>query len=483
MIPKVDFLWHGRMVRWILSAWMVQTSFMGYAHPLQDSFPDRILSEKVFLSVLRAYHPVIKQADLDVKSAVAGITAVRGAFDPLLTTTSLRKRFGSDLYYDYYNSELVIPTWYGIEVYTGVENINGARVNSESTLGQTSYLGVSVPLLKDLVLDKRRAMLQQARLFTGQSKAERDQAINDLSFDAVSAYWNWSREFQNLQVIGQAVKINEDRLRLVKLEILQGNRPAIDSIEAQTQLQQFQLLNREIALKFLNAGLELSAYLWKQDGTPYSIPEHVLPDPLNGKVEISEELPEMESLIQWARINHPKLRSISYKMDWLGIEQKLKWQGLLPKLDIKANLLNKGYGVLSGYDKYLLGNNYKFGIDFRLPLRLSEARGEYRQSKFKLEQTGLERDMTQLLIDNKIKGYFNETLNLRGQIGIQASALENYRKLLEGELMRFRIGESSLFLVNSREQKFLEAQQKLIELETKYYKSRAGILWATGKLL
>ena len=90
MIPKVDFLWHGRMVRWFLSAWMVQTSFMGYAHPLQDSFPDRILSEKVFLSVLRAYHPVIKQADLDVKSAVAGITAVRGAFDPLLDRKSTR---------------------------------------------------------------------------------------------------------------------------------------------------------------------------------------------------------------------------------------------------------------------------------------------------------------------------------------------------------------------------------------------------------
>jgi outer membrane protein TolC len=462
---------------------MVHLSLTGYANPLQDSFPERILNEKLFLSVLKAYHPVIKQADFDVKRATAGITASRGAFDPLLTTTSLRKRFASELYYDYYNPELVIPTWYGIEVYTGLENINGARVNRESTLGQTSYLGISIPLLKDLVLDKRRAMLQQAKIFTSQSKAERDQVINDLSFEALSAFWNWSREYQNLRVIGQAVKVNEDRLRLVKLEVIQGNRPAIDSIEAQTQLQQFQLLNSEIALRFLNAGLELSAYLWKPDGTPYLLPENVFPDSTNNKVEIGELLPELESFLQWARINHPKLRSIGYKMDWLAIEQKLKWQGLLPKLDIKANLLNKGYGVLSGYDKYLLDNNYKFGFDFRFPLRLSEARGEYRQAKYKLAQTGLEKDMTQLLIDNKIKSYFNETMNLRGQIGIQTLALDNYRKLLEGELMRFRIGESSLFLVNSREQKLLEAQQKLIELETKYYKSRAGILWATGKLL
>jgi len=54
---------------------------------------------------------------------------------------------------------------------------------------------------------------------------------------------------------------------------------------------------------------------------------------------------------------------------------------------------------------------------------------------------------------------------------------------LNGENMRFELGESSLFLVNQREVALLESQLKQIGLQAKYRKSffyldhDAGVLW------
>ena len=57
--------------------------------------------------------------------------------------------------------------------------------------------------------------------------------------------------------------------------------------------------------------------------------------------------------------------------------------------------------------------------------------------------------------------------------------LINYERLYNGESTRFNIGESSLFLLNARENKVLETKQKLIEYKTKYLKGYQGLLWAS----
>jgi hypothetical protein len=44
------------------------------------------------------------------------------------------------------------------------------------------------------------------------------------------------------------------------------------------------------------------------------------------------------------------------------------------------------------------------------------------------------------------------------------------------------VGESSLFLLNTRENKVLESMQKLAELKTKFFKSYRAVAWASGQL-
>jgi outer membrane protein TolC len=54
--------------------------------------------------------------------------------------------------------------------------------------------------------------------------------------------------------------------------------------------------------------------------------------------------------------------------------------------------------------------------------------------------------------------------------------------LLKAESFRFQNGESSLFLLNTRENKVIGTAEKLIQLRAKYLKAAYGISWAAGNL-
>jgi outer membrane protein TolC len=449
----------------------------------QDSTQARQLTLEAFTQIVRSYHPMTKQAEIMVQMAKAARITARGGFDPTFYINSEQKTFDGKNYYQYTNPELKIPTWYGVEVKAGTENNGGTFLNSESSAGRSSYLGVSVPLAKNLLMDKRRAVLQQARLMVEQSYAERRLAINDLLFEANAAYWNWAVSYEVYRILTNAVAVNTTRFRLIRIGFQQGERAAIDTVEALAQLQNFQFLQSQALLEFNNSGVELSNYLWLANGNPYKLPATVLPDTAWSAVSLVQvKQGLLDELLYAAKLTHPKLSAIDFKLRSLEVERKLKFQSLLPTLNLKTNILNKGYNVFKGAGPSLWENNYKFGIDLGLPLRFSEGRGEYRRAKLKIQETGLQQSMVQLEIENKVRSYYNELTGLREQIQIYEQAVSNYQRLMRGEDLRFRVGESTLFLLNARENKVLETQQKLIELKAKFYKTLIGVSWAAGQL-
>jgi outer membrane protein TolC len=433
------------------------------------------------MGVVKSYHPVAKQAELETQRAEAMIMEARGSFDPQLRADFERKRFANDLYYSYLNPELVIPTWYGIEVYAGLEEVLGDRTAEERTLGQTSYLGISIPLGKDLLLDKRRAMLQQAKAFQGQTRAEQRNTVNNLIFDASAAYWQWSGDYQIYRILTDAVQVNRQRLRFIVLEYEQGSRAAIDTTEAYTQLQSFEIMQAQAWLDFQNSGLVLSTFMWLKDNIPFVWEETIVPDTV-GLSQMTQEIPALEEVISRAYVEHPKLQGFDFKMDMLEIERRLKQNSLLPKFDLKANLLNKGYNVVKGVDAAFLQENYKLGVNFQMPLLLREARGALRQTNIKIDQTNYDLEFTRLQIANKVRSYYNEIMQLRKQLTTAQAAYENYNRLFRGEDLRFQVGESTLFLLNARENKLLESKQKVVELQAKIQKSLVGLYWAGGLL-
>ncbi len=450
----------------------------------QDSIKRKTLSQQQVMEIVKQFHPVAKQADIFIEKAKADITIARGMFDPVLKNELAQKTFDGTDYYLYNRPELYIPTWFGVEVFTGLENLSGNRTSPEETKGQTSYFGISVPLAKNLLMDKRRAVLLSAKIYRTASETEKRNMLNNLLLDAMKSYWHWVQQYEVYKILTDAVTVNEKRVQLVKTAFQLGDRPAIDTTEAVAQLQSFQLLQSQVWLDFQNAALDLSVYLWTTETQPYNLPEIIIPAADLQTITLYEAIiPDLNNLLSVARTNHPELLLYNYKLDVLGVEKKLKFQELLPVVNFRYNQLGNGYNVLKTATGPLFENNFQYGLSLGIPLRLSHGRGEYKKAKLKITETQLQKSQKQLEIENKVRSYYNELVTLKSQIVLQEKTYKNYFTLQRGEETRFQAGESSLFLINARENKTLEALQKLQELKTKFYKTEISLQWSAGNLL
>jgi len=447
------------------------------------SYSQNTLSISNTFELMNQFHPIAKQAGLKIDLSKASLLSSRGAFDPAFYIANNQKTFDGKNYFFYSNPELKIPTWYGIEIKGGLENNYGDKLSGENTFGKSSYLGISIPLLKDLIIDKRRSDLAQSKILVNLNQEERQLVVNDLFLDGASSYWSWTYAYQKQKLFTEVLVKTKDRLEFIKQSFQAGDKAAIDTVEGVVQYQNILNLQTEAWADLIEAQSKLSNFLWDQNELPYELTEKIQPDSSWIIADIYEfNVPALVSVIEEANQIHPKLKLLNFKSDILEIDKLYKTQDLLPTLRVNYNFLNKGYEFTSPLNNALYQNNYKAGLQFGLPLFLRQARGDLKQAKIKIEQQDLEIGQTRLEIENKIKTYYAALSALRNQYKINQKSVDNTKRLLDVELERFDIGESSLFLVNNREIKYIEVVLKGYELKTKFFKTLIALNWAKGNI-
>jgi outer membrane protein TolC len=441
------------------------------------------LSLQELTAMVLQFHPIAKQATIQIGEAKQALRISRGAFDPLFSYNIAEKTFDGTAYYAYQQPTLTIPTWFGLTLRTGVEQVDGNRIDPTETLGRSSYMGIQIPLGRDLLTDKRRTDLQKAKIAKEASYTERRKMLNDLLLEAHSAYWEWWQSARIYQIASAALNVAKKRAEFVKGSVQLGDRPAIDTTEALAQVQLFELQWNTALLNLRKTQWELSQYLWQENQTPYNLPANCNPasndfDRFSSKKSITP----LDSLLSTAMTNHPELVLYNYKLNSLGIEKRYRTQQLLPKANFNYNFLEKGY-QWTAPKSVLFENNFQYGLSLQIPLRFSYERGEYRKIKYSIQSTTLEQDLKRVQIENKVRAHYFEVENLSKQIELQEKIVTNTQILLRGEELRFRAGESSLFLVNARETRVWEATQKLEEIKTKYLIAIQKLFWSAGVLI
>ena len=443
----------------------------------QQSYTVLPLSD--FIAKVKQHHPLAKVAAITEEKGLANILIAKGAFDPIIDVETNTKTFDGKNYYKYNNGEVKIPLPVG-DLKTGIENNAGQFLNSEVTRGRSSFAGLEVPLAKGLIIDKRRAALQQARIALNENKQQRSMMMNDLLLDAYTSYNDWAGSYKLYSIFSEYVEISGARLRLVKIGFVNGDRAEMDTTEAFIQMQNFMLLQNDALMDLNTAIFQLDNFLWDENQTAQQLQDYIIPDTLllNGTIQQQS----LYNLINESNTNNPFLLQYRYKLQGLEVERRLKFQQLLPEINAKANILNRDFNPLKNAALPLLENNNRWGIAVKVPLFFRQGRGEYRIAKLKLEENGLFFKQKIIETENKIKNYYNLVAVLQLQIATANSALINYNTLLKNELLRFSNGESSLFLVNTRENKLLEIKQKIIELEMKLMKAGYYLSWSAGRL-
>jgi outer membrane protein TolC len=251
---------------------------------------------------------------------------------------------------------------------------------------------------------------------------EQRSVLNDLFSDAMGSYWNWVKSVRVLKIVDQNLKIAEARVFFVKRTVELGERPAVDTVEVTTQQQYFDNLYQTKWMERENARLDLSVYLWQENNTPQELSTEVQPAEVTNEFAwIADFDLNLSSLLEKAYANHPELSAYLFKIEGLQVEKKLKFQSLLPKLDVSYNALSKGL-TPSIETRTLFDNNYQYGIKFEMPLRLSKGRADYQLAKLKIQEESLNLVQKKQQIQVKINSYYNQVEALKKQIKTQEKA-------------------------------------------------------------
>ncbi|MBD2767634.1 TolC family protein [Hymenobacter sp. BT664] len=439
------------------------------------------------LAYVTLRHPVARQAALLPERALQEVRYARGLFDPAATSKYYGKTLGGKEYFHDWDSQLRVPLWFGADVKAGFERGTGAYVNPENYTAPAglSYVGISVPLAQGLLMDERRAAVRQAQALQGLAEAERRGALNKLLLQAAKDYWDWCLSYERRELLRQNVTLADVRFRAVRERVRQGDLAAIDSIEALTELQNRQATLVQAQVQWQNATLQLSNYLWDEQNQPLDLPATVRPQPLPGPASWQSLAPDsLAALTERAQQIHPDLQKSRAKLRQLGLEGRLLSNKLLPKLTIDYNLLQAGQPfnpeTTARLNSAYLQNNYKLGASFSYPLLLRQERSKLQLNRLKQRETELALQQNTREVQTTVRTVAGEWEALREQLGLQEQVVRNAERLRQGEQVRFESGESSVFLLNSRESTLVSARVKLAELQSKFAQTQATLRWAAG---
>ncbi|MDN4166740.1 TolC family protein [Cytophagales bacterium LB-30] len=437
------------------------------------------------LGLVLQHHPVALQAEYVQQSGEQGVRRARGAFDPQLFGYYDQKQFKDTDYYRLLDAGLKVPTWFGVELKTGFEQNQGVYVNPEATTPTDGllYAGISLPLAQGLLMDDRRASLRQAQLMEKMTEAEQLLMLNRLVEQIAIDYYAWWEAYYQRKVYEEALALAKVRLEAIRAGFLQGDRPAIDTVEAYLQWQTRLVAWNEAQLKWTKTSLTLSNHLWYDGLVPMELEESTFP-----RVSIQAEAPMQmteDSLLMFRKEiiqNHPELQQYQWKIEQLGFEQRLKAEKLKPKVNLSYNFLSERTGVpLAENVGAFNSNDYKWGLTVSMPLLLREGRGDWQITKLKVKEAQADRMQKWVSIENKWLSAYAETQTLYRQAGIYSQALSNYQQLLNAENRRLEIGESNLFMVNAREMSLISAQIQWAKVRSQYEVSRIQWICASGR--
>lgn len=433
-------------------------SVRGNDHQPINTIPSKAedtLSLNTYLELISEHYPLIKKANLYEAFISAYNIKGKGALDPKITSNYQTKNFDSKDYFTTWNTEAKIPTRLPIDLSVGYERNDGDFINPENTVPNYGlvYGTLNLSILRGLMFDEQRYNLQMAELKGLKSQIERDALTREILYQAVLSYIEWSAAHLNNNIyIDYLETINQRHQNIIQL-YLNGDKPAVDTIESRVTINTAQKLTLEAVQNLISKTQKLTLFLWDADGNPLSLNQNINPQNIASTVEQVNTLAE---LVNPAFVNDPKIRKITNLIEQLKLKNRLDKENLKPQLDLKYNtILNMGK---NDFQPTFSLNDYKYGLTVELPILNRKTRGEIQLNNLMIEQNTLDLRQQRQNIYLKFQNYLLNREYQEEVITTVNEKITNSEALYEAEQLKFSIGESSLFMLNQRERKLLEAK-------------------------
>ncbi len=396
-----------------------------------------------------ANHPLARTADAVQQRGLAQALAGRAALDPKFKLAYDRKDFKGSEYFDYGKAEISWQSPFALQVAGGYQVAEGTYLNAERTLpanGQ-AYLALKLPLLRGLLTDATRIGIRKGELAVDRQRAAADVIRNDMRYDTRLRYLKWV-------FASRAVGLNQDieaallqRLRDYRQLVAQGDKPAVDTLEATVYLG----LQRQA-----RAAAEV-----EEDLAARSLAELYWPltyeDEPSDFTDSSVGLPDTSALGR-----HPQLEELTLAMADARLSLELKNEARKPELNLEYYLLGDGLSLPETNNAF--AEAYKMGVTASYPILNRKARAGAQIAQLKVIESGNKLNDKRQALRTKAVAYQDAIASYNFQINSGNVLAEQAARLLQAEQELFGLGESTQFLVNTRQQAFLKARLDVVKL-------------------
>ena len=378
----------------------------------------------------------------------------KGAFDTKLKAKYDKKDYGASEG-DFVNFGVDKPLSDGIDLSldyrkaTGTQEYNNIKTGEEGEM----LLGIKIPIFSVLKkINARDYAINSASLQSQKVDASTEDRLRLLHYDIVSSYYTMLYYKEVLKLVEHLLNNAKKRQIYVEKSLEGGAMPQMSLLEIEQQI-----INREQSLVtvknvYQNALSIFLKYLnldSKQFFTLYT---------LQSLKDITYKRKKDKESIAFALEHRPDI--LAYDVE----QQKLMLDGdyaqLLKYPDLKL-------GVYGSHDLYY-GNGFKVALQMDFPVERSKYKAKSLEVQSSLLHIEKQRQMKVVDITIAIRNIINSLNTLRQNIQKSKNEVSLVQKLESAEEKKYRLGLSSIFMLNQREMQTLQVKQKRLKYQLDY---------------
>ena len=442
---------------------------------------------------LRAAELVPQQARLDVLFAEAGFepelygstgyldseSPTRNAFNPSVTRTVIDAELG-------WRQRVITGGLFDLAYRPARFETSGAPAGTFPEKQFTSEWEASYrqPLLRGAWTDYNLAQVTAARYGVSQASHTFDQAVQDTLLEIVVAYWELVFARENWRVLQSALAVAEEQLRITGERIRVNQLAPRDRIadEAEVARGKEALIVAENQIRAREDDLRRLVYdatdpkLWNLNFRPVAAINVVPP---------AAEQP-FEPIVEIALANRPDVRSQRSAVAVAEVALLQAERDSLPALDLVTGWSSDGVREdINAAFRDSLDQQYpdwSVRLEFAIPIGNHQARA--RASRAQLEVERQRRLLHAITLD--VTKDVREAVRNMYSLGQSVVASTESERLavsnLETEQVKLRVGASTNFEVQRRNQALREARSRLLRNQLDFRVAESRLLHAQGLL-
>lgn len=442
--------------------------------------PGMLTLETLLASVNKNFPP-LRAALLEKPIAEAELLNQEGNFD-----LRLRSRLDTQNFGFYQNERFEISleqptTVWGSTLYSGYSlsrgrypDYDGKALTNEA--GQYRA-GVRVPLARDRAIDSRRAGLGKARAGLRLADLSIDQQRLTILQTATRRYWDWIAAGRRLLIANTLLDVAIGRDAILKEAVRIGALPQFEQLDNQRIVLQRRNTVVEAQRSLENAAIELSLYLRDDAGQPLlAEPRQLIPGfPEPSEITDAQMLDDMAS----AQTRRPDVLRFLFQRNQVQIDKKLAENQKMPNIDLFAEYYREaGDGLVKRGP-----NDLRVGLIFDLPLQRRQAISRIRNAESRLSQIDLNEKFQRDQVTASVRDAASAVRAAFQRATVVSEELAVTRQVEDAERLRFELGDSTLFVLNQREQATAEAANKEANALADYFRAYAAYELAIAKAL